>query len=399
MKKILEYLVALFTILSTSSMFFVATEKHYYLNGLLAISLIILIFYNLLNKKYKKIRITNSFIFLFLYFIFAIIFMLINVKLNIVNFVYVFLIIFPLFYFYYCIISDDEKNNIFLAIVDVMVLLSVLSLFFYIFGSLLKIISPTGIFTVNWGKISSFPSFYNLHFNTQGLTFFGHYIIRNTGVFPEAPMYSLNLVIAYAICKLLMKDCKKYKKIILSLAIFTTLSTTGIILWSVIFLYCLIKNNRNKKSLIKLIFPFILLSVSALCIFFFTEKTQTLSFSTRLDDYVACFKAWKENILFGNGYNNETIIKSYMSSYRTYNMGLSNSLFALLAQCGLYGLSFYFFAFLRALKLCKTDKNKLFFCLIIFILFITTLFQYRSMAVCLLAMGYSLRKNSTKENG
>lgn len=117
-------------------------------------------------------------------------------------------------------------------------------------------------------------------------------------------------------------------------------------------------------------------------------KSSTTSYSDRIDDYVAGYKAWMENPLIGNGYGNNEVIKKYMSSFRKNNIGFSNSIFRVLAQGGVYLFSLYiipcFICLFRGIK----QRNKI-QCLLSFLfifLFITTSFPYNYIAIYLVSI-------------
>ena len=94
-----------------------------------------------------------------------------------------------------------------------MVFIAVLSVIMWILCSLIKVIPPTGTIPFNWtavnGVYSFIPTYGHIYFETQdiNLPFIGN-IIRNTAVFTEAPMASLNFCIAF----LLKLNENSYKK-------------------------------------------------------------------------------------------------------------------------------------------------------------------------------------------
>ena len=77
--------------------------------------------------------------------------------------------------------------------INIMTLIGMISLFFWLFGSTLGIIKPTRLLFSNWGSTPTpVYSYYGLYFETQHI----NGIIRNSAVFTEAPMASLNVIIA-----------------------------------------------------------------------------------------------------------------------------------------------------------------------------------------------------------
>ena len=393
MKKILEYFVALLLILGCNSVYFVLEFQDYHLNVLCSIISCLVLFFQVVSTKINKKKLLKSLIFLFFYYIYIILFLMLNYLNNLSSFVNLFVVLFPVLYMYY-IMSYNNKNILY-KIKDIMCALAITSLFFYIFGSILNIIKSSGYVWTNWSNIKAFPSFYGLHFNTQHITIFGLNIWRNTGLFPEGPMFSLNLTIALAIELFLSEKKSKTKILILVSTIFTTLSTIGIAISSFMIIISILRskyNNKIKKIIKYLTFPIIIVLLIGTSLYFFNARKQNDSYSIRLDDYRASYLAWKENPIIGTGYGNTDAIKNHMSSHRSYNQGLSNSLMVLLAECGVYLFIFYLIPFIKAMRYGIRNKkyNIVIFTIVILFLLITTTFQFRTMIINLLAMGYAL---------
>ena len=105
------------------------------------------------------------------------------------------------------LIQDKEKiPQILLCYKNLIFIIALISLFFWFFGSILKIIRPSGIVLSSWGAIGNnlniVPSFHNLYFETQnfrtGIEILNG-VQRNTAIFTEAPMAALNFSIALLI--------------------------------------------------------------------------------------------------------------------------------------------------------------------------------------------------------
>ncbi len=389
-KEFIEYVLALFIILNCQSVFKVALSKNYYINEVIIVCLSLLIILNIKKMKNNKKK-TSMIIFLFFYYMFCIFFCFMNNVQTYTSFIEVFIIIFPMLYVLY-MIDIDCRKRILLKILNVMSIIAIISIFFYFFGSILKIVPKFSWLKINWGMIMNIKSYFNLYFESQYINIFGLKIVRNCSVFCEAPMYSLNLILALSINEFIADKPSKLKKILLSIAIATTLSTTGIILGLGILIYSkIIKNESgyNKKILKLLSVPFIIVVAAIIILQFFSEKKNTSSYSTRMDDYNAIYSAWKESIIFGNGYNNDEIIKSHMSVFRKYNQGLSSSL-VVLAHGGIYFSCLYILAFIIALMKSKKDKKLLGIVIVIVLLFFTTIFQYTVMLINFMAICYAM---------
>ena len=392
MKKVLDYMEATILILSCSSVFLLTVNRDYHLTEfLIGLSFLQLLFH-IFSKDFDKVKASKSIVFLLFYFAWMSIFMILNTH-NTFHFLATFCILFPLFYFRF---STSKSNQTIMRILEkipkIMCVLVFISFIFYFFGSLLNIIHPNGTIVVNWDKIRTFPSYYGLHFNTQYITLFNHNILRNTGIFPESPMYSLNLAFALGIEFFLLKKTSKFRSAAFILAIFTTTSTTGIIVMSFMILAKFLLNNSKEKNkkIYRFLFPVLLVFLFVVCGYFYLEKKQTSSYSTRTDDYKAAYLAWKDHPIIGNGYNDTSSITKYM----TYSRGVSNSL-VVLSEGGLWLFLVYIIPLIKALRYGMERKTYRIsvFGLVLLILFITTTFQFRPILICFLASGFALNKN------
>lgn len=405
MKKILEYIFTLLLILTTNSIYMVTGNYSDYIRIFFTIVLGLLIIVNLSsekNKKSKKSKSAKTFIFLLFYYFFIILFTLITDTEISLDYLHIYFFTFPMLYYLFAIINSDDCINLLSKFSKVVYILCILSLFFFIFGTTLKIINPSSSIIINWGTVQKVPSYFGLHFNVQTIEIFGKTFIRNTGVFSEAPMFSLNIIIALAIEFFIKKEISKKNIIIFIITILTTASTTGLILCAfIIFIYYLLK--KDSKFFGKKIKFILIIIFSIISIFFISnliiDKQKTASYYARVDDYVASYNAWKENPIFGNGYKNSDVIIKYMGSFRKNNTGLSNSILVLLAQCGIYMSIFYFIPAIKAIKFGIKNKNKniIAFDIILILLFCTTIFLYKPLIFYFLAIGYNLDNKAKKE--
>ena len=389
-KEFIEYVLVIFIILNCQSVFKMALSKNYYINEVIIACLSLLIILNIKKMKNNKKK-TSMIIFLFFYYAFCIFFWFMNNVQSYTSFVEVFIIIFPMLYVLY-VIDVDCRKKILIKILNIISVIAIISIFFYFFGSVFKIVPKTSWFKINWGMVMNIKSYFNVYFESQYIDIFGLKIVRNCSIFCEAPMYSLNLILALAINEFIVNKTSKSKKILLCITIATTLSTTGIILGLGILIYSeMIKNESgyNKKMLKLISVPFIIIISAVIINQFFSEKKNTSSYSTRMDDYSAIYNAWKENIIWGNGYNNDEIIKKYMSPFRKHNQGLSSSL-VVLAQGGIYFSCLYVIAFIISLNKSKGNKKMLGLNVVIFLLFCTTIFQYTIMLINFIAICYAM---------
>ncbi|MBN1040020.1 hypothetical protein DVW12_15055 [Clostridium botulinum] len=398
---LVEYIVALLIILSCNSVFLYSIDKNYYIPQLIIIFTVILSCILSFNLKINKKAFINLVIVTIIYITYTFSFTLINsFHTSKSNFIIRFIIFIPLMI--YCFFIYQQKNNtykIFYRISDVVLILTIISLFFWIFSSLINQIRPTGYTYIYWGSAHNITNYYNVYFETQDIKFLNFEFIRNSGIFCEAPMYSLCLVITLTI-ELFLKVKVNLKTCLLILSgIITTFSTTGFISAIIIIIakIFILKNKKlNSYKFIRVIKPIFMLSFIILSIYsivlLLNIKQETNSYSIRLDDFVIGYKSWIEAPILGNGYGSIDSIKKYMDTWIRSNTGFSNGIMAVLSQGGLMLTLLYISPFIYILKKSfKFNKWNIFWTLAIVLeLFITTFWQDTFLLFIFIAFGYSL---------
>lgn len=231
-----------------------------------------------------------------------------------------------------CLIIQNSNKYIWKAYVNVIVVLSVISLFFYLFGSILHLIPETGITGINWGATwdtSSVRTFFNLYYEAQRMKITDSYrIIRNCGVFAEAPMYNFVLCTALGVELFLQERTSKWKCMIITITIFTTLSTTGILFLVVAGALYIVEYAYRENILAahKKLFGSILFIGVVMVLLILWTKTFSPSgagsMNVRTDHLWACVKALIENPFLGCGYLNSDVVLSYAEHKQGLSVGL-----------------------------------------------------------------------------
>lgn len=395
---IFEYFIGLLLVLSANSIY-MFDDVTLHMNIILIASLLSFILFLFIKKridlKVIKEIIAKYYKCFIIYYIYIICFIFLNKAFS-KTFFSSFIIILPIFTFVY-LLDNKYRESLLEKILQLIIVISCSSLIFYLLLDILKVISYTSITHINWGIDRYVPSFLGIYFNTQ-TTHLGRLIVpRNTGIFTEAPMYSLVLVFSLAYYEFINKNKKSNViRIILLVTIITTFSTTGylsvVIIYTLkLFLYFYTKIKSIKKS--QKIACLILAILSAICcVSLLSYKLNTGSGSIRMDDYKACYKTWIEHgVILGAGYGNEQAIKKNMGDFRKYDKGLSNSIMVVLAEGGIMLLIVYIAPFISTLAMSIRKKRTgiICFALIIMLLFCTTSFYYLALMMSILATGYS----------
>lgn len=347
-----EYLLMLMIILefNTPYLEFPTIGKLITLFIIISIFILVLFYWRNLSKE------TFAFIFLVLL---GALFPLLNVyEGTIFTFVKLYLVILPLLLLLLLSYGNSLERNVkglLNKFSDIVLVIALFSLFFWFFGSLLSIISSTMLIPNSWAGERLIATYYGLYFETQGIVASsgGEEIIRNTGIFNEAPMYNMILCTSLAI-EMFQEQKRKMYIFIIAFTIITTISTTGYIFLFVLLSFKSFNYFGGKYKLQStLIFPIILLISSIIMSGIIDNKKETAegSYNYRSIDIVKCIEVGIEHPITGVGI-------MYKAAYAESNFfGFSNSLFGVFAHGGFYFLLLYLFPFL-VVPLILLLKNK-----------------------------------------
>ena len=266
----------------------------------------------------------------------------------------------------------------------VMLIISKVSLLFFFLGTVLNIINSTNVVNIDWGGIRNVESYFMIHFNTQTIPLFSKVLVRNTSIFVEAPMFCVNLIIAFVYEMFYRKKMSKKNIIIFTITVITTISTTGIIVVAILYF---LKVLLSKKSVKIIIVPLILIIGGSTLLLLYKDKMNTNSYRIRKDDINAVEQAIKGNEILGIGYMKKSNVEKYMSDFRRYNTGLSSEILIILLQCGIYILMLYVLPTILVLikSFNKKDYAFLSFSIVQLIFMFTMAFQYTYLALFIIA--------------
>ena len=246
--------------------------------------------------------------------------------------------ILPLLILYLAFGGLHRFKDVLKAVVDFLILISVVSLFFYLLGTVLNVIPCTEIVYSDWAG-TYFPSWYNVYFEAQPF--------RNCGIYPEGPMYNYCLVVAL-FAEYFLLNRNRWKIIILVITILTSTSTTGIFaLLGLVLLHVLSKLHEGSMSPIKTALTILGIIATFIIVIYIGSdvlemKSQTDSYADRSTHIKNALNTFQQNVFLGSGYGKNGV-------------GSSNSLFIILADGGiwmslLFGFSLIIWPFLQLLK-------------------------------------------------
>lgn len=370
-EQVLGYLLALFLILNNQTVFQNSISFNYHIYEITLLLIIVTTLYQIEKYGIYENKFKSLLNLSFIYYVYLSIISIASVGVDQLVSFWARYASLPFVFFYFSSnASYIVKIELFRKVVNVMVVISCISLFFLIFGSTFKMITPTGVALFEWGTVNEVSSYFNIYFETQYVDWLGiDFFWRNTAIFVEGPMMSLTLIIAITLIYYFddIWHIATWKKFILAFAIITSFSVTGyFILWG----FVVLKLYRSKKFRAIMIVMLIPLSLYAIQVMM-DMKQSTGSYSLREDDYYVGFITWLQNPIFGWGFNNWEALQANMKGRA--NDGFSNSIFSVLTQGGILMGLMYFIPIL--IGITSKEFKRFVVCIVYAILFISIIFQ------------------------
>lgn len=242
--------------------------------------------------------------------------------------------------------SRGYLHCLFDAYADLLFVIALVSVIFWLTGSILGITPGRTLLHYEWADHSfNTYSYFGIYFENpvQATQISGHELVRNTGICTEAPGYCDILFYALALEVFYYKK-RNVRKWTLIIALLTTLSTKAFGVLLILFLYYFLKKIHTEtrygvKAFFMAFIPVALIVAVAAGIVLMAGKSDTGSFRIRMDDFRSGLLAWRNNILFGAG-NTDGSITRYFRVHRPNN-GLSMGITTILGKGGLYLLMYY----------------------------------------------------------
>lgn len=384
---IINVILIFLLIISTNSIY-VNIEDSYNFNKYITVIIFVSFLFKILFFNNTRRVFNNILVLLAVYYGIVILVSIINFSEFTYNNILYYFINFPLLLVILILAGEQNQlKDLLIHFVNMTILLSVVSLFFWILGSNLNIISSTDYLINKWSDGGVAVSYYNIYFETQRIAIMDNVIIRNSGIFAEAPMWNLILSLALMIQTLFLEK-NNYKTLILVLTILSTVSTTGIYIIGLIMAYKIIFEVSGWKKYIALtLVPILLLVLS----FVWENKSETASATIRFDDYRAGFHAWFDNTILGSGFTNGIrVIERYMDTSIRVNLGYSNSLFVILAQGGIVLFILYLLPMMVILVKRKYTYDMKCFVILLIVILGTTIFVDTYIFAFIIGFMYSI---------
>ncbi len=285
--------------------------------------------------------------------------------------------------FFVDLIQHNREMLLYKTMRDQMYFLAFVSLFFWLFATILRIIPPSGEVWSNWGR--AYRSFYYGLYMEVPSKLLSTPIYRNVSIFCEAPAFAFFLSLAYAYEKFFSTTKNQIRQLVLILAMLSTGTSTALI----VLVYCFIAErwlNRNKNSanrrLEKLVGGALIVAAVFFLQRFIFSDSKRYSVYLRQMDYLNGIKAWLLSPIWGHG---------YMTDVTTYKSGFSNSISQLLIGGGLVLFLIYLLAFWIGIRYgLHKHLSFLFWFICLILLFSVSVVGYTYICLSIVAFGYAM---------
>lgn len=279
-------------------------------------------------------------------------------------------------------------RDIFRCFKNLMIVIGVLSLFGWFFGSTLHVLQGTGVVWIDWsstGEYDMVPTLHWYYFETQQ-TWWNFFHARNSAIFVEAPMagfcFATALLAELYICPCRRKRAHRVSAGFLIVCIVSTISATYwafLLLMAAVYIALNMGKVRELPRAVKAAGGILLAAAAALSVRVLYVKLVWGSGSARLNDYYVGFRAWLNRPFFGGGWENLEYLQEFMPGWRAEEIGFSNSPFEILGQGGIYIGALYIYAFaaplIRAVR--RHDRNRILLIVFFAVLFSFTVIPYQ----------------------
>lgn len=412
--KVLCCMTSLFLILNCQSVWQNTINHNYHIYEFTLFFIILLCVYSIFNFKTSKKKLEKFKVISIFYLFIIVVLLILSVSLsNWIRFLSRFLSFPIILLFFFSNLKQKEKQYIFYCFINWVSIIAWITFVLWLFSSL-GIIHQTGVIQVNW--FGDYSNYFNLYFSSpyQMIDFINIGLRRNIGIFTEGPMFMIVLSFALMLMLLINDNYKisRFKIIGMVLAMLSTASITGYLIMAIIGAYIFIKNKKYiglmlniekkfniDKRYIKYIYKGLMIICVLLIIVIIFLKKDTASFHARFDDYITGLKCWMVSPLWGNGYENIEFLRQFMSDSRSWNIGFSNTVFAVLAYGGVLFAVPFVYPILEGLKHSVRTKNwnVTIVCFIYTLLYFTVIFYTFYINFFIWSYLICLNKNILKE--
>lgn len=247
----------------------------------------------------------------------------------------------------YCC-NSNNTYKLFEIVYKFIVAISAVSLIFFVGLFVFKMDLPSFYVGDNYYK-SYFYLFFTQSGYAETIGQFSFYRLQS--IFWEPGVFSVYLLLALYYYCFLADEKKTTHFFILTISLILTLSTTGLIGGIGLIMVYFLKKIKSPQVRILTIAPLCVAAISMMVNIWMKKKSSTISpsYALRMYDMTRSLEIWKQNFLFGVGFNNTSL---FSMEGRTGN---SNGFLNWCMTTGFFGLVFVILPFVVN---CIISKSK-----------------------------------------
>lgn len=288
-----------------------------------------------------------------------------------------FFLFLPLMLLFVSMNSSEENLDFMLILSNLISLLALISIFLWLFGPILGVIKPIGNIRVNWGDMRIYTNYYYLLYTTRAhRRAVGNIVVwRNLAFYPEAPFSSMIFCFGLASELFLRNELKKRRVLVILIAIFSTISTSGMI--SAVFMCfmyrILVQYGKAHRTVmaffVRIVFIPLMLSLGIVFISMFLldykQATDLGNYLSHMNAFSNGFKAFLDKPFTGYGFK-----------YGNKMGNTTSGFFRIMIYGGLPLLSIYMWPFLKSIRYCLIEKKYM------YLVFVLVVFAQLVLVVC-----------------
>lgn len=261
---------------------------------------------------------------------------------------------------YYLTIEVDSSPKVLIAYRNIIFAIALVSLFFWLFGSILNVIHSTGTVVSNWGAMGSgstnnVSSYYGVYFELDRTYIFGEFITCNRAIFVERAFASFSFGIGWIYELFIERNKSKIRLVVFVLSILSTLAMTGLIILVITFALYFVFGETHQKLIrvFKILIVPVVIEITVYVVSYLLQTKMSMghSYSSRMNDFINGFAAWSKSIWWGYGFGNSEYI------HQMFKTGYSNSISAILTQGGIMLIAPYVYCFYKGISHGVKKKN------------------------------------------
>ena len=307
------------------------------------------------------------------------------------------IVLLVVFLLYVLLFENQGTPYLFIAYRNIITTIAGISIVLWILGPVLELI-PSYAVSENWGLSGTglyrtIKGYFGLQFAREETYIFGRLIISNRSIFVERAFAAYSFALGWIYELFIEKNKSRKRIIVLSVAILTTFSMTGLILLIIISMMRYIFTGKNQVivKLLKIAFIPVAVVVVISSIQYLLNEKMSMGHSavSRMADLNNGIAAWLNRPLTGYGFGNGAEIQ------RLFSTGYSNSITSVLCQGGIMLMSLFVICFAKGIYAGIKNKNMnyVLFTISFLLFFASTVIAFRNITVYVLLFScFSLLK-------